>query len=350
MSIHRPHWFSEDYVMVSTAPTCGLTKGGRMLRKVDDHARPIQVVDPETGALVDAVNDQLLEDMEALSQISSVEAAIQSGEVPDTLAFVPAADVDLGVAVPVYYDRRFHAHFLQAMQAPEFEGFTSSTLGELVRRGKIVLRGGHGSPSQEQRIGDVPYIKVSDLRAGLVNINPTNRVPRAIAERLWGGPFSGLRAFDLLCPERTSKNIGDFCVLMPGQEQVLTTKEVIVLRPGPEADFDAFYLLWAMTLKIVRDQWKRIVFMQTNREDVGKRYLEVEIPVAPERAAEVSQDFRNYFQTLAHARTRLETYLASSNSHHFFVAGAEALQEEAEAEVGGPAEPDLGEILDQDSD
>lgn len=28
MAIHKPSWFSETHVMVSTAPTCGLTKGG----------------------------------------------------------------------------------------------------------------------------------------------------------------------------------------------------------------------------------------------------------------------------------------------------------------------------------
>ncbi|HEX8212574.1 MAG TPA: hypothetical protein VF584_20520 [Longimicrobium sp.] len=45
----------------------------------------------------------------------------------------------------------------------------------------ITVRGGHGSPSAGRRVGDVPYIKVSDLRAGFVNINPANRVPHAIS-------------------------------------------------------------------------------------------------------------------------------------------------------------------------
>lgn len=36
---------------------------------------------------------------------------------------------------------------------------------------------GTGRPSKDQRTGSVPYIKVSDLRAGLVNINATNMVP-----------------------------------------------------------------------------------------------------------------------------------------------------------------------------
>lgn len=339
MAVHKPRWFSDEYVMVSTAPTCGLTKGGRLLKKVDPvTAERIQVVDPETGALVDAVNDQLLDDMEALTALRGVPA--DQSALPETLTFVPAERVTLGCAVPVYYDHRYGDHFTATLASdPLFAGFTSATLGQLVDEDKIIIRGGHGSPSQEQRIGEVPYIKVSDLRAGLVNINPTNRVPRTIAERFWRGPSSRLQAFDLVCPERTSKNIGDFCVLMPGQEQVLTTKEVIVVRPGPKADFDTFYLLWAMTLKIVRDQWKRVVFMQTNREDVGKRYLEILVPVPPSkaRADEVSAPFRTYYETLSRARTDLQIYLANSKGHHFFVSGAEDPEPDVAVDEGGPA-------------
>jgi hypothetical protein len=112
---------------------------------------------------------------------------------------------------------------------------------------------------------------------------------------------------------------------MPGQEQIVTTKEIIVFRPGSAANFDAFYLLWAMTLTIVRDQWKRVVFMQTNREDVGKRYLEIEIPIpsSREKADGVSRVFREYYMTIAKARTQLSNYLQSSGEHHFFVSGAE---------------------------
>lgn len=324
MTLPQPSWFSDETVMVSTAPTCGLTKGGRLLRKVDTvTGKRVQTVDPDTGELVDAINDQLLDDMEALG----------TGKTTETLRFVPRADVDLRCAVPVYHDCRFAEHFRAAMATERFAGFTSATLGELVESGVIDIRGGHGSPSQDQRVGEVPYIKVSDLRAGLVNINPTNRVPRSIAERFWRGPSSGLREFDLVSPERTSKNIGDFCVLMPGQEQVVVTKEVIVLRPGPRADFDPFFLLWAMTLTIVRDQWRRIVFMQTNREDVGKRYYEIEIPIAPsaERALEVSAPFRDYYTAVANARQSLREYLDREGDHHFFVSGAEEQDDD-----GGP--------------
>lgn len=317
MSIRKPSWFSDKKIMVSTAPTCGLTKGGRALPLIDTKTGlRLQVADPETGEQVDVVNDRLLSDMESLA----------TGKETDTLRFIDRDKVSMRAAVPVYYDRRFEEAFDAAMNLPEFNNFWSARMGNLIERDIITVRAGHGSPSADQRVGDVPYIKVSDLRAGLVNINPTNRVPHKIAEKHWRADNSGLRSFDLLCPERTSKNIGDFCILMPGQERVLLTKEIIVLRPGKEANFDAFYLLWAMTLKIVRDQWKRIIFMQTNREDVGKRYLELKVPVPQTRniGEKVSRSFRTYYTALAKSRLAFAKYLLESGKHHFFVSGAEA--------------------------
>lgn len=315
MTIPRPGWFRNDAVMISTAPTCGISKAGGLLPKFDPSTgRKVEVIDKVTGSVTEEVDDQLLDDM----------IALKKGVSTPTLQFVDRADVSLRHAVPIYYDDRYHQAFAEALNSPLFDGFTSASLGELLRDGRIVVRGGHGSAPKDLRVGEVPYIKVSDLRAGLVNINPTNRVPLKYAEGVWRGPDSGLQAFDLLSPERASRNIGDFCMLMAGQEHVLLTKEIIVLRAGEEANFDQFYLLWAMTLKVVREQWHRIVFMQTNREDVGKRYLEIEIPLAPsaERAAEVSEPFRTYFQGVAEHRKALRRYLRAGD-HHFFLSGVE---------------------------
>jgi hypothetical protein len=322
-AINAPSWFSEDTITVSTAPTCGLAKGGRLLPRIDEHGQRIQELDPDTGEEVTAIDDVLLQDATALVE----------GERTDTLRDIPTEEVSLRTAVPVYYDRRFHDRFLKAMKTPRFAKFEAATLGDLIRRDVLTAHQGHGSPGKEERVGEVPYIKVSDLRAGLVNINPTNRVPERVAQKLWRGDSSGLRAFDILSPERTSKNIGDFCVLMPGQERVVLTKEIIVLRPGPTATFGPFYLLWALTLKIVREQWRRVVFMQTNREDVGDRWLEIEVPVpkSTKLAEETAKPFLDYYTAIAAARTELGDYLHRSAEHHFFVSGAETPEPDAQA-------------------
>ena len=167
--------------------------------------------------------------------------------------------------------------------------FELISLGELIEQKKIKCFKGHGSPSSDQRVGDIPYIKVSDIRAGQININPTNKIPLELAKKFWKGDESGLKAYDLISPERASKNIGEFSVLMPNQERIVLTKEVIVLRSlVQEMEFDQFYLMWAMSLELVRKQWNRVILMQTNREDVGERYKEILIPIAKRKRLQIA--------------------------------------------------------------
>jgi len=75
-----------------------------------------------------------------------------------------------------------------------------------------------------------------------------------------------------------------------------------------------------MSLKAVREQWSRIVFMQTNREDTGTRYLDILIPIPPTAAeAEmVSDPFRAYYEGSAQLRKRFIDYLSRDDQHHVF--------------------------------
>ncbi|MEU8815382.1 hypothetical protein [Actinoplanes sp. NPDC048796] len=314
---HRPSWFRDGYVFVSYAPTVGINKDGEEL----------YVVDPRTGTRTGELDDKVLED---------VNNVIWDKETTATSRWVERERLEPGLqAVPVYFDDRSVANFKTLLEEPEFSGFEAVTLGDLIDDGRVVARPGHGSPSADLRTGMVPYIKVSDLRAGQVNINPTNRVTDVVAERFWRGKTSGLSPYDILTPIRTSKNIGDFAVLMPGQERLVLTKEILVLHAAEDSGFDNFYLLWAMSLRAVRRQWDRIVFMQTNREDVGSRYREILIPVAPSRnrADEVSESFRKYYLGMQELRQSFLDHLSESDKYHIFLSSAEAVEEEIEEEL-----------------
>ncbi|MBD3554175.1 hypothetical protein [Streptomyces sp. SP18CM02] len=319
--VHKPAWFRDGEVFVSYAPTVGINKDGEDLF----------VVDPVSGNRTNVIDDQIAADVTAL---------MDDLDTTETSRWVGVGDLTHQLtAVPNYFDERPLREFFALTDSPEMEEFTSASIGELIEGKFLIGMNGHGSPSADFRTGLVPYIKVSDIRAGQVNINPTNRVPDVVAEKFWKGSVSGLKEYDLITPIRTSKNIGDFAVIMPGQERVVLTKEVLVLRASDSAPFDNFYLLWAMTLKAVRRQWDRIVFMQTNREDVGRRYLEIRIPVPSSRevADEVSRAFREYYLGTQRLRENFVNYLESDDKHHIFMSTVPAVAEELddEAEVGG---------------
>ncbi len=304
---YKPTWFRDGAVFVSYAETVGINKDGHTL----------YVVDSSTGRRTTTIDDGVSADIEAL---------VDGGKAR-TGRWVP--DAEFTVPVPTYYDTRQN-NALEELVGKKFSGVTLRTLGDLVAEGGVTARAGHGSPSQDVRGGGVPYIKVSDIRAGQVNINPTNMVPKVVAERFWKGTTSGLKAYDLITPVRASKNIGDFAMLMPGQEDLVVTKEVLILRPGPSSPVDSFYLMWALSLSSVRDQWKRLVFMQTNREDVGKRYLELVIPWpdGANAARDLSKEFRAYYEGIERVRRKFVTAVESGGDHALFLGAVVADDED----------------------
>jgi type I restriction enzyme M protein len=276
--------------------TCGIYKNGSVR----------YVTDPVTGKRTDQVDNEL---MEAVTDYG------QRRDACDTygLTRVPLREVfSRQVIVPTYYDRRYDAGIYALLAA---EGVSGVTLGELVESGILRIRGGHGSPGNDQRSGHIPYVKVSDIRALRVNVNPTNLVSLPIARKYWRGDVSGLGAWDLITPNRASSNIGEFAILLPGEEQVVLTKEMFVIRVAEHPVLDPFFMLWAFSLQAVREQWRRIALMQTNREDCGKRHLEVVIPMPPTRqwASERCGAFRDYFTAVAAARGTFRDQVANDD-------------------------------------
>ena len=223
--------------------------------------------------------------------------------------------------VPTYYDQRYN-HPIEAFLKDR--GIPGATLGDLLDAGVIAVRGGHGSPGNDQRTGSIPYIKVSDIRALRVNVNPTNLVSESVARRFWKGEESALQAWDLVTPNRASSNIGEFAIILPGEEQIVLTKEVFIFRVMKNDLYDPFYLLWALSLQAVREQWRRVALMQTNREDCGERYREIIIPIPTDKpwARKVSQSFSEYFATMASSREAFNTSIASDPFAYIATAGS----------------------------
>lgn len=288
-----PPWLIDSKTWVSNAPTIGINKDGDELFKIDERTR----------RRLPELDDVAADDVRSLCS--------GDGETL-TATFVDRREVAGSLlGVPQYWDRSSVAA-LESWMRDKLPRCSPASLGELADAGGLRVRPGHGSPSSDMRNGDIPYVKVSDLRSGLVNVNPTNMVPRAVAEGFWKGKTSGLAPWSVLTPARASKNIGEPVMLLPGQEEVVLTKEVVVLTVAESAAFDPFYLIWALSLRHVLDQWGRVVFMQTNREDLGDRWREIIVPVpeSREEARRLSEPHRAYYTRLASLRGELEASLA----------------------------------------
>ena len=232
---------------------------------------------------------------------------------------IPLKEVyESDVIVPQYFDTKYTKPSKALRDKLKIDGIT---IGELIDNGIITLSGGHGSPSNDVRTGTIPYVKVSDIRNLRINVNPTNLIPIELAKKLWktSDGKSNLRSWDLISPSRASSNIGEFAILLPGEENIVLTKEVFIIRVNKnKLGYSPFYLLWALSLVETRTQWSRITLMQTNREDVGQRYREIVIPQPPTEkwADDISSSFRCYFTDLAEAKKTFGRKTASDDFNY----------------------------------
>lgn len=283
--LKQPSWARTSETWITYAPTIGINKDGKPLYHVT-----------KEGTRTKEIDDTVLSDVTTLLE----------GLDSPTARFIPTPKslIDSYIGVPQYYDWASIKEFERYVQT-HLKGFLTRTLGDLEDTGIISIRNGHGSPSADLRNGDVPYVKVSDLRAGMVNFNPTNMVSLSLAKRFWHGEASGLSPWSIVTPSRASKNIGEPSMLLPGQERAVFTKETLIMNVMSETLFDNFYLGWALDLDAVRKQWSRVVFMQTNREDLGNRYREIRIPVPDtrEHGELVSSHYRKYYRSIAQLRS-----------------------------------------------
>ena len=231
-------------------------------------------------------------------------------------SFEQAKAREAGTLVASYFWRKPYLEALSAFAEENCCDLVS--LSHLVAHDELTCYSGHGSPkSQFKGKGAVPYVKVSDIKNWRINENPKYFIPDEEAKRLRGK--KELEPFDLVTPTRASKNIGLVGVVMPWQTHVVLTKEIAVLRCPAKSRVSPWLLLVMMSLRVVNDQFRYLVQMQTNREDLGKRLLELLIPVPTDQKVRDNWEVhaKKFFLAQVKARDEYEKLILNLREEQF---------------------------------
>lgn len=281
-------------ILMSYPRSIGQDKRGKPIYQLNDQGRRMGLLDNE---MADAT--ALLVGREYRGQ------AKPTGKKGDTRLCFSIAQKDIrkrGIMVPRFWWRKDSDITLADWNDQHPSDLV--TLGELADRGVIETFEGHGSPPGNARAtGDIPYVKVTDLKNWRINENPTNFVHRDVASALQRRGTT-LQYGDLISPARASSNIGQFSLVLPWQTNVLLTKEVLGIRVKENSEgITPFLLLALMSLRVVQDQYKTLVLMQTNREHLGDHWREVQIPVpkTPETRVRMGGAVKEYFDGIVTA-------------------------------------------------
>ncbi len=286
-------------VLMSFPKSIGQDKKGNALYRLDEHGSRNGDLDNEMAEAVEIIVGR---------EYRGTQRQLQKRSNSRLCFYVKQTDArSRGIMVPRFWWRDDTRARLSNWQKGS-KSYELVSLGELADEGAVSTFEGHGSPPGNARAtGEIPYVKVTDLKNWRINENPTNFVHHKVADKLKGKgvvPMYG----DLITPARASSNIGQFCMVLPWQTNILLTKEVLILRCNPtDTAMNGFLLLAMLSLKDVQEQYKTLVLMQTNREHLGDHWREVilPIPILKEDREHIAKSVRAYFEGIIKAKQSL---------------------------------------------
>ena len=231
--------------------------------------RPLYRFDHDTKKPTDEIWDDL---------------AIIRAELPDPYAegnkytfVVRAQEIKDDVYVPRYYWRR------PVEEIEDAPGITPIPIQQLLDEGIMRTWPGHGSPASAYKgMGDIPYIRVSDIVNWELYRNPTSAVPRHIYEAKKGGSGVTLKPRDIVFVRRGSYRIGTVAMASRYDSEVLLTRELVVMRiiqPNNDYGIDPYYLLYLLSHQYTQRQISQKVFIDTTLPNIGGRWKELLLPV-----------------------------------------------------------------------
>ena len=274
----------------------------------DKHGHPLYRLDSQ-GRQTDVLEDEMAEAALMLASNKSHESKLQ-------FRFSQHSAATAGVLVASYHWRK---PFEQALERfAEEKNCMLVSVEELVASGELIFETGHGSPkSHFKGKGSVPYVKVSDIKNWRIIENSKYFIPPEEADRLRRNRV--LRAFDLVTPTRASKNIGLLGVVMPWQVNAVLTREIAIIRIADQTRISPWLLLVMMSLRVVNDQFRYLVQMQTNREDLGPRIRELKLPIPKSMSIrkQWERHVREYFETTVVAHSEYERLVETLDADYF---------------------------------
>lgn len=225
--------------------------------------------------------------LEIWDDLIVIRQELKSPDNPDNryVFTISANEVKDEILVPRYYWPQKRQEIIVTLQKA---GITPVSIKQLMDEGIIKTYAGHGSPPSEYKgAGEVSYIRVADIVNWEMYRNPTSLIPYAVYQKVKGKNGVSLQAGDIVFVRRGSYRIGTVAMVSPYDQEVLLTKEFVVMRiiePDNKYGIDRYYLLYLLSHELTQRQVKPRVLIETTLPNIGDRWQELLLPVMGDKA------------------------------------------------------------------
>ena len=220
------------------------------------------------------------------------------------------ARVNWSYMVPRYYAQDLRCF---PAEAELTHGARVTALRELVEGGVLTIRKGHEVGSDAYGTGDVPFVRTSDLANFEITVDPTKSVSRAVYDKL--AKQQSLKPGDVLIVADGRYRIGATAILTDNNYRCVVQSHLRIIGINKPEVVDAYELLFALSLPSTRMRIRNLVFVQSTLGTLGRRLLELRIPILHGRGPWESRIIK--FRDALRQRDQLLRHFVEMNRSHY---------------------------------
>ena len=224
--------------------------------------------------------------------------------------------VTSNVLLPKYYDPAVEESLLQLAQDYELVSFA-----ELAEQDVLAFATGIEVGKMAYDTGAVPFIRTSDISNWELKADPKQNV----SEELYQDTREALdvQEEDIFVVRDGTYLVGTSCILTEHDTKIIYCGGLYKIRVKQKERLDPYLLLTLLNTPIVRRQMKAKQFTRDVIDTLGKRLLEVVIPIPKdvERVKQIADEVRSIIQTRVRLRNRMREIVLN-------IAGIKTLSEE----------------------
>lgn len=219
---------------------------------------------------------------------------------------VRSSEITNYIYVPSFYDPEIN----QKLKEMEKTGkYRLVTIKELVEQGLISIKRGHEVGSRYYGMGDVPFVRTSDIVNWEIKIDPVKSIP----EEVYGKyrKRQDIRENDILLVTDGTFLIGRTAIVTSFDGKLVIQSHIRRIRCLKPEKLHPYLLLYLLNTGVVQKQIEEKTFVQATISTIGERLYEIVLPVPIDKEiiTKIINDISEIIKMKVEARRKMENLI-----------------------------------------
>ncbi len=289
--------YNKDYeIFMAIANKVGHDKNGKLLYKIDSCG----------NYLLDNKGNKIIDD--DLPYIVEQYKAFKNGILhPNHSGFsICASDIKNAIFIPHYYNPETFSRLQEIEKTGKYKLIT---IKELIDQKLISIKRGHEVGSKYYGMGDVPFVRTSDIVNWEIKIDPVKSIPEEIYEKY--RKLQDIKENDILLVTDGTFLIGRTAIVTELDKKIVIQSHIKRIRCLKPNILHPYLLLYLLNTEIVQQQIKEKTFVQATISTLGERLEEIILPVpsSQDLVDKIISEVAEIIKMKVEARKRMEILL-----------------------------------------